>query len=359
MFALMFAMWVPLHVSEGKSSPMDKRRSDARRRWRCISPSARVLAALALISASGRAEPTAAEKETARALMAEGRDLREHRDLKAALKSFQSADSIMRVPTTALEVARTQVALGQLVEARETLHRLASIPETPSDPIPFRDARSEAEKLDGELGRRIGGVRFDIRRPPDAGELTLSVDGVPIPTVFDVPFRVNPGHHLVIAKVGVTDIMREVDVGEVDITTVVLDFTRVKESVIRTASGAETSSDASSPGRTHPLVYVGFGVGAVGLTVGAITGALALANKKSAEQGCVAGQCPPETWSDVDRMNTYASISTVSFVFAGLGVACGVTTLVLTRPSAAAGATSSGAVRISAAPNGFVVRGDF
>jgi len=95
------------------------------------------------------------------------------------------------------------------------------------------------------------------------------------------------------------------------------------------------------------------------LFAGAITGALALSNKKSAEQGCVAGQCPPATWSDVDRMNTYASISTVSFVFAGLGVACGVTTLVLTRPSAAAGATSSRVVRISAAPNGFVVRGDF
>ncbi len=339
---------------------MEKRRSHARRRWHCISSGARVLAALALISAPGRAEPAAAEKETARALMAEGRDLRERHDLKAALKSFQSADFIMRVPTTALEVARTQVALGQLVEARETLHKLVSIPESPSDPAPFRDARSEAGRLDGELGRRIGGVRFDIRRPPDEGELTLSVDGVPITTsVFDVSFRLNPGHHLVIAKLGVTDIMREVDVGEVDITTVVLDFTRVKESVIRTASDAETSSDASSSGRTHPLVYVGFGVGAVGLTVGAITGALALSNKKSAEQGCVAGQCPPATWSDVDRMNTYASISTVSFVFAGLGVACGVTTLVLTRPSAAAGATSSRVVRISAAPSGFVVRGDF
>ena len=89
----------------------------------------------------------------ARAMMADGRDLRERRDLKAALKSFQSADSIMRVPTTALEVARTQVALGQLVEARDTLHKLASLPESPSDPIPFRDARTEAERLDGELGR--------------------------------------------------------------------------------------------------------------------------------------------------------------------------------------------------------------
>src|SRR5215471_2911491 len=89
-------------------------------------------------TARAGAEPSATEKETARALMTEGRDLRDHNDLKTALKRFQTADSIMHVPTTALEVARTEASLGQLVEARETLSRIGRMPEDPSDPPPFR-----------------------------------------------------------------------------------------------------------------------------------------------------------------------------------------------------------------------------
>jgi hypothetical protein len=319
-----------------------------------------VLAALAGTSAPARAEPTAAEKETARALMAEGRELRDRHEMKGALKSFEGADSIMRVPTTALEVARTQAALGLLVEARDTLHRLAGIPQAANDPQPFRDARAEADKLDDELQRRIGAIRFDIRKPPDAGEFVLSVDGVPLlSSILDVPYRSNPGHHVVVGKLGATDIMREVDVREVETTTVVLDFTRVRASVAGSRSDADTETgEGVERRRTHPLVYVGFGVGAAGVVAGAVTGALALSSKKSAERGCVAGQCPPSTWSDMDRMDTYASISTVSFVFAGLGVACGVTTLVLTRPSSASGATAP-VVRITAAPRGLVVSGGF
>src|SRR5262245_51869629 len=97
-----------------------------------------VAAGLFAMLASGtvraRAEPTPAEKETARALMAEGRDLRDANDLKSALKRFQAADSIMHVPTTGLEVARTEAALGLLVEARETLQRIARLPSDSSDP---------------------------------------------------------------------------------------------------------------------------------------------------------------------------------------------------------------------------------
>jgi hypothetical protein len=337
---------------------MNARRTDWRRRGHLALSAVAVLAALAGTSLPARAEPTAAEKETARGLMAEGRDLRDRHELKGALKSFVAADSIMRVPTTALEVARTQAALGLLVEARETLHRLASLPQAANDPQPFRDARAEADKLDDELQRRIGAIRFDVRKPADSGELVLSVDGVPLlSSILDVPFRSNPGHHLVVGKLGATDIMREIDVREVETTTVVLDFTRVSVAGAR-SDGNTPAAESTERRRTHPLVYVGFGVGAAGVVVGTVTGALALSSKKSAERGCLAGQCPPSTWSDLDHMDTYASVSTVSFVFAGLGVACGVTTLVLTRPSATSGA-SAPVVRITAAPRGLVLSGGF
>ena len=47
------------------------------------------------------ADPSAADKETARALMNEGRTDRDKGDLKAAVKAFAAADALMHVPTTA------------------------------------------------------------------------------------------------------------------------------------------------------------------------------------------------------------------------------------------------------------------
>src|SRR5262245_39056748 len=53
---------------------------------------------------SALAEPTAAEKETARALVKSGREKRASGDLKGALADFQAAHAVMHVPTTGIEV---------------------------------------------------------------------------------------------------------------------------------------------------------------------------------------------------------------------------------------------------------------
>ena len=68
-----------------------------------------------------RAEPTAGDKETARSLMDEGDRKFAAKDFKGALDAYQGAHAIMGVPTTGIEVAKAQEALGLLVEARDTL----------------------------------------------------------------------------------------------------------------------------------------------------------------------------------------------------------------------------------------------
>src|SRR5271157_3775010 len=63
-------------------------------------------AVAAMLAASGAsAQVSAADRETARSMMQEGRDLRDKGDLKGALQRFKAADDIMHVPTTSLEVA--------------------------------------------------------------------------------------------------------------------------------------------------------------------------------------------------------------------------------------------------------------
>src|SRR5579864_9454433 len=87
-----------------------------------------------------RADPTAADRETARSLMQEARDLRDKGHMQDALKRFKAADDIMHVPTTGLEVAKTQASMGMLVEARDTVANIRKLPSSPTDPAPFQDA---------------------------------------------------------------------------------------------------------------------------------------------------------------------------------------------------------------------------
>jgi hypothetical protein len=205
--------------------------------------------------------------------MTEARDLRDRHDFNGALKSFQSADAIMHVPTTALEVARAQVDLGLLVEARETLHKLARIPEDPSDPAPFRGARSAAYKLDEELERRIGAIRFDVRKPANATEPSVLVDGVAISaSVIDVPYRSNPGTHVVVGKLGAAEIKQTVVTRETETATVVLDFTQTKAlgsslATSATTDGADAASHSSrrSASLAGPILVSSAGAAMLGI----------------------------------------------------------------------------------------------
>ena len=248
----------------------------------------RALAAVLAMTRLVLAEPTANEKETARALMAEGRSLREQKDELGALKRFQTADAIMHVPTTGLEVARSQMALGQLVEARDTLHRIMQTPDVTDSP-PFRQAREAAASLDQALQTRIGALRFDVRGLRDRTALSLLVDGRPIPlALVDVPFRVNPGPHTVVADGGSGPVREVVSPREGETIAVVIDSLSVDRSFAggwRTGlapgiAGSAAESPAGAAGFGMPaLAYAGFAVGGAGVLAAGVT-----ARSRSVEQ---------------------------------------------------------------------------
>ena len=184
-----------------------------------------LLLALLLGSAVARAQPSAAQKETARGLMAEGRELRERGDVSGALTRFSAADALMGVPTTGFEVAATQAQLGKLVEARETLQRVLAIAVSPDDPEPFNEALRKARALDQQLQARIASLRFVVQGLKDGEAFELSVDGESVPkALLNLPLRVNPGHHTVIARVRQREIRRDVDVAEGQAVPVALEL---------------------------------------------------------------------------------------------------------------------------------------
>ncbi len=96
-------------------------------------------------------------------------------DVKGALKSFQAADTIMRVPTTGFELAKTQAA-GLLVEARDTALRVTRMPVQPGEAAPFAEARSNSQQLSDELAERIPTLKIKVTGAADGEDPLVSVD---------------------------------------------------------------------------------------------------------------------------------------------------------------------------------------
>jgi hypothetical protein len=208
-------------------------------RWR------RVAVAMLVLSTAGvaQAEPTAAEKETARSLMSEGRSRRERNDLPGALESFRAADALMHVTTTGLEVARSQIALGQLVEARDTLRQVMRIPAKDSDPRPFVEARANAQAMDEDLASRIPGIRIVLRGAVEGSAPGVSVDGVTVPAAaLGAPFKVNPGHHVVAAVSGAARAQQQVDVAERALQTVTIELPAAAKATVETVANERAVS---------------------------------------------------------------------------------------------------------------------
>lgn len=154
-------------------------------------------------SHASAAEPGAADKETARRLMTEGRAHRKANELKEALQAFTAADSIMHVPTTGLEVAKSQLESGLLVEARDTALGVVRLPVEAREPTAFGEARAQAQAMAAEIQPRIPTITVKVDGLAPGAPVTVTVDGVEIPTAaLGAPRAVDPGHHLVAAHSG-------------------------------------------------------------------------------------------------------------------------------------------------------------
>ncbi len=303
---------------------------------------------LALVLGAGlaHAEPTAADKETARRLMQEGRGKRDANDLQGALKSFQAADAIMQVPTTGLEVARTEIALGQLVEARDKLLTIVRSPQVAGEPKPFLEARAAAKQLGADIEPRIPTLTITLRNVPSGATPEVAVDGVAIPAAaLQEPRAVNPGYHLVTAAAGGANGRAEVSVPERGTKEVVLELPAPSPAGAEPSTAPPPAQPEPPPkpagSRGHTLAYVGFGIGVAGIVAGSITGYLALSSFNSAKSnGCIDNRCPPSTYGDLDNASTMATVSTIAFAVGGAGVVAGVIGLFVGKPSGEAKAAA-------------------
>lgn len=294
------------------------------------------------------AQPAAATKEakeTARALMQEGREARDDKkDLKAALEAFRKAHSIMKAPSTGLEVARTLEQMGLYVEAEGAAQEVVDLPAQPKEPPAFAQARTDAKALVDSVKAKIGFLKVVIKGANlDAVEVTIDELSVPSDSLKG-PIKQNPGKHTVVARGPKTDTMTvEIVSGQTqDITLTVKAADKPKVEAPPPPVEAPPPAPAKSP-FLRPLSLAGFGLAGVGLIAGGITGALTLSKGGSVKDKCVDNRCPPDTHDDLSSAKTMGTISTISFAVAGVGAVIGVVG-VLTAPKAA---TTTGRVEIS------------
>src|SRR5260370_21265901 len=150
--------------------------------------------------AFGQSQPSSSAIAHARELFNQGLHQRDDGDVKGALEKFKGAYTLAQTPLTALELGRTYMQLGKLVEARETFLSIARIPVWPEETARSRAARNQSAPLADDLRMRLANRTIRITGVPGSA-VGVTIDGAAVPTeALAVPRPVNPGAHEVIAK---------------------------------------------------------------------------------------------------------------------------------------------------------------
>ncbi|MEP7120014.1 MAG: hypothetical protein ABJE95_03850 [Byssovorax sp.] len=315
------------------------------------SPHLAVLLAFAalLAPAIALAAPDPADRAIARTLMDEGDRRTEVKDFRGALEAYQKADSIMSVPTTGIDVARTQLALGRLFDAWRTAVAVTQFPRKPTEPEAFTRARRDADALIESVLPRIPTLRLATTGLPPGAAIEATIDGIRVPTEqLHEAMKINPGEHVVrIFAKGFSPATGTTTLTEGQTSTLTLNLLPHQDPVAGSGRSA--------------LIYASFGLGAAGLVVGSITGIVSLNAVAAAKKTCaVDGACPPSAQPDLDRSLTMANISNVGF---GAGVAfvgLGVVGLVLTpHPTASPASAPAAGVALVPLSSGAAIRGWF
>jgi hypothetical protein len=308
--------------------------------------------AVFLLPSLAAAEPSDADRATARALAAQAHVDLDAKNYTAAAERFARADELVHAPTLLLGLARAEVGLGKLVAAHEAYARIVREGAPANAPKVFTDAVESARKEGAALEPRLSWVTVNITGAPDA---KVTLDGVVIPhAAVGVPRAVDPGAHVAIATAdGGAQAQAEVKVGEGKTETVTLALEAAAPGapppvVPLTPPPPLPKALQPQPPPPHPTPappppppavpakmstqtkagIVSLSVGAAGLVLGAATGAAVLGMHGTLESGCTAGRCPQSLVSKLDSYNTLGTVSSIGFIAGGVAAGLGVVLLV-------------------------------
>jgi len=246
----------------------------------------------------------------ARALSEVGLTLFADGQWQNAYEQFEKAEQLRHAPTLVLYMAHCQKNLGRLLAAERLYQRLRDEVLTEDASVQFRMAKEQAKS-------ELAALRSRIPRLAVKAHSATRIDGAPASEI-----RVDPGKHRVEGVVDDKRIRKSVDVPEGQ--RMLVDLTQ-RETPRPSSSG----SSIEEP----PWMLIGgvaaLGLGAAAAIVGGVTGGMALARTNDIKSRCTGTECLPEDAAAADDANTLATVSTVSFVVAGVAVPVGITLVVI------------------------------
>src|SRR6478609_2257212 len=140
------------------------------------------------------AEPSAADRATARSLATEGYWALHDKRYAEAADRFGRADALVHAPTLTLDWARRLVGLGQFVEATERYELIIREGVDAKAPQSWQRALSDATNELAALKPRLATVTITVA---GAGDAHVTIDGTAMPSAsIGVRRPINPGNHV-------------------------------------------------------------------------------------------------------------------------------------------------------------------
>jgi hypothetical protein len=337
----------------------------------------------ALAAAGPAAAQTDEQRASARALATEGAAAFNEGRYKDSADLFARAESLMHAPPHLLFLARSYNKNGQVVKARETYMKIVKEQLPPSAPQAFRDAQSAAQDELRAVEPRIAKLTIQVTGAEDVKDLSVSVDGTAIPSVMiGIAQPVDPGEHKVTAvATGKRAQPQSVTLKEGERSALTLKLESDPNAVAPAvpaaaaapgaapgaappapgavpadaagAAGTPTSDQGVSSGSSGMRIasYAALGVGAIGLGVGTVF--MLSAKSKFDDSNALYDKCPVvmgkhvcgESQAKIEDLDSEGSsartLGIVGFAVGGVGLATGITLLVLSSGQSSSASASA------------------
>ena len=310
------------------------------------------------------AEPSAADRATARDLAREGFEALKRDDFTSAEDRFRRADALVHAPTLVVDHARSLVGLGRLVEAHERYSLVLREGVSPNAAWPWKRAYADAQKEIEVIKDRLAWLTINVVGP-SAPE--VSIDGKAIPAAaVGVRRATDPGERQIVAGgAGYESKTETVVLGEGDEQTIDLKLEALPEEEQPDAApetpapqAQPNDSAGQAPAKDNLLAYIALGVGGAGLATWGVTGALFFKEQSNLNDNCTNHSCYPD---QADSKNNYDTLGWVSGIAGGIGIAgvAGGLYLLLTDNEPSSSPTESARVVPYVSPTGLGVSDQF
>ncbi|MEI9950585.1 MAG: hypothetical protein WDO74_16815 [Pseudomonadota bacterium] len=303
---------------------------------RRLSPLFSGIAAGLLWACVASADPSAADRATARSLAEEGYWALQEKHYADAVDRFRRADALVHAPTLTLDWARGLVGMGQLVEAQERYELVIREGVDPKAPPSWRRALAAARAEVAALKPRLSWATIAVKGSKEA---RVTIDGVAVPAAaIGVRRAVNPGaHEVAVSAPGFLGKHQRLSLAEGEEGSITFELEADPDQQqpvpVFVAPTPPAPVEAPRP-RSRAPIYVAFGVAGAGFVVGGVTGVLALGKRSTLQKNCPdPNNCGQEDADTVSAYNTLGTVSGVGFIVGIAGVATGITLWLLDNKS--------------------------